>query len=246
MAELGPRRRPGQHADRASATATRRSSPRSPSPAARIERFATEVRNLQHTEIGEVQEPFRAGPEGLQRDAPQAQPDHRRAARRPRAAAARLRPRRHGGPGAVARARHQPLVGRARRAARRDDAAALHARPLPRRWSTGSSCGRSGCARTSSAASGLHASSRLLTALVEQGGLSREEAYAIVQRDALRAADERRPLRELVEADPEVRARPRPTSLAACFDEPRYLRHVETLIGRLDRARARREVPHVR
>ena len=38
---------------------------------------------------------------------------------------------------------------------------------------------------------GLHASSRVLVALVEDGGLSREEAYAIVQRCALRAADER-------------------------------------------------------
>ena len=41
---------------------------------------------------------------------------------------------------------------------------------------------------------GLHASSRVLLALVEQGGLSREDAYAIVQRNALRAADERVPL----------------------------------------------------
>ena len=29
-----------------------------------LERFATEIRNLQHTEIGEVQEPFRAGQKG--------------------------------------------------------------------------------------------------------------------------------------------------------------------------------------
>ena len=29
-----------------------------------LERFATEIRNLQHTEIGEVQEPFKAGQKG--------------------------------------------------------------------------------------------------------------------------------------------------------------------------------------
>ena len=29
-----------------------------------LERFATEVRNLQHTEIGELQEPFKAGQKG--------------------------------------------------------------------------------------------------------------------------------------------------------------------------------------
>ena len=51
---------------------------------------------------------------------------------------------------------------------------------------------------------GLHASSRVLVALVESGGLSREEAYAIVQRAALRAADERAPLRDLLAVDPAV------------------------------------------
>ena len=68
---------------------------------------------------------------------------------------------------------------------------------------------------------GLYASSRLLTTLVEDGGLSREDAYAIVQRAALRAADERRPLRELVEADPEVTRVLTPDQIAACFDEQR-------------------------
>ena len=41
-----------------------------------LERFATEVRNLQRTEVREVEEPFGAGPEGLLGDAAQAQPDH--------------------------------------------------------------------------------------------------------------------------------------------------------------------------
>ena len=44
-----------------------------------LERFATEIRHLQRTEVREVEEPFRAGPEGLERDAPQAQPDQERA-----------------------------------------------------------------------------------------------------------------------------------------------------------------------
>ena len=47
-----------------------------------LERFATEIRNLQHTEIGELQEPFKTGQKGSQRDAPQAQPDPVRADRR--------------------------------------------------------------------------------------------------------------------------------------------------------------------
>ena len=81
---------------------------------------------------------------------------------------------------------------------------------------------------------GLHASSRLLTALVEEGG-RREEAYAIVQRAALRAADERRPLRELVEADPDVTASLGPDRLAACFDDAAFLRHADVILARLDR-----------
>ena len=53
---------------------------------------------------------------------------------------------------------------------------------------------------------GLHACSRVLVALVEEAGLRREDAYAIVQRAALRAAEERRPLRELLANDPSVAA----------------------------------------
>ena len=45
-----------------------------------LERFATEVRHLQRTEVREVQEPFRR-PEGLLGDAAQAQPDQVRADR---------------------------------------------------------------------------------------------------------------------------------------------------------------------
>jgi adenylosuccinate lyase len=88
---------------------------------------------------------------------------------------------------------------------------------------------------------GLHASSRLLTALVETGGLSREDAYAIVQRAALRAADERRSFRDLVEADRGVMAALTPDQLAAVFDDARPLRHVATILERLDAIAPTRE-----
>ncbi len=90
---------------------------------------------------------------------------------------------------------------------------------------------------------GLHASSRLLTALVEDGHLSREEAYALVQRSALRAADERRPFRTLVEADADVTAALSAERLAVCFDDAAFLRHAHTIIARLDRLEQRTEVP---
>jgi adenylosuccinate lyase len=88
---------------------------------------------------------------------------------------------------------------------------------------------------------GLHASSRLLTALVDEAGLSREAAYAIVQRNALRAADERRPFRDLAQADADVTAALGPERLAACFDESAYLRNIDQIISRLDRLSAQQE-----
>jgi adenylosuccinate lyase len=81
---------------------------------------------------------------------------------------------------------------------------------------------------------GLFASSRLLTMLVEEGGLSREDAYSIVQRAALRAADERRSLRDLIEADPAVIVALTPDQIAQCFDEQHLLRNVEDVIARLE------------
>ena len=94
-----------------------------------LERFATEIRHLQRTEVREVEEPFRAGPEGLVGDAAQAQPDRERAHHRHRPAAARLRAGRARERGAVARARHLALLGRAGGAARRHDPARLRAAP---------------------------------------------------------------------------------------------------------------------
>jgi adenylosuccinate lyase len=81
---------------------------------------------------------------------------------------------------------------------------------------------------------GLHASSRVLTLLVESAGLNREEAYAVVQRAALRAADERRPLRDLLAIEPVVARKLRLEQLDACFDDSIVLRHVPTIIARLD------------
>jgi adenylosuccinate lyase len=81
---------------------------------------------------------------------------------------------------------------------------------------------------------GLHASSRVLGALVEHGGMGREAAYAVVQRAALRAADERLPLRDLLAIDADVAKRMSLTDLDACFDDAAHLRHVPAVIARLD------------
>ena len=98
---------------------------------------------------------------------------------------------------------------------------------------------------------GLHCSSRVLLALVEEAGMSREDAYAVVQRNSMKAADERRQLRDTLAGDPEVAARLSDEALAACFDESHFLRNVATVIARLDElvpagaAQARKEAVDV-
>jgi adenylosuccinate lyase len=202
-----------------------------------IERFATEIRNLQHTEIGEVQEPFREGQKGSS-----AMPHKRNPIVSERLAGlARL------------------LRGYAQ--AGLEDQALWHERDISHssveRVALPSACilldymlvrfhalveglvvRPERMRENIDRGLGLHASSRVLTALVEQGGMGREDAYAIVQRSALRAADERRPFRELVEADPDVTAALDPSLLSTCFDEAHLLRHAGAIIerlGRLDR-----------
>ena len=68
-------------------------------------------------------------------------------------------------------------------------------------------------------------SGRVLLRLVE-AGLSREDAYAVVQRNALRAWDEERPLRALLEADPDASALT-PSALDEIFDLESFLVHVD-------------------
>jgi adenylosuccinate lyase len=72
-------------------------------------------------------------------------------------------------------------------------------------------------------------SQRVLLALVEQG-LSRDDAYRVVQRLAQRAIDERVHLRELLEADPEAGG----LDLDAIFDYAPFVRYADEIVGRLD------------
>jgi adenylosuccinate lyase len=81
---------------------------------------------------------------------------------------------------------------------------------------------------------GLHASSRLLTMLID-AGMARQDAYRVVQRDAMQAADERTPFRPIVEADPEIAAVLSSEALARCFDDRAWLTHVDEVMARLDR-----------
>jgi adenylosuccinate lyase len=198
-----------------------------------IERFTTEIRNLQHTEIAEVMEPFKAGQKGSS-----AMPHKRNPI-----VSERLT-------GLARLLRGYALAGL-------EDQALWHERDISHssvervvlpdattlldymlvRFTTlvqGLVVRADRMAENVDLGLGLHASSRVLLALVEEGGLSREDAYAIVQRDALAAADGRRPLRELLAADPAVTAALPPASLEACFDDAHLLRNVPAVVARLD------------
>ena len=74
-------------------------------------------------------------------------------------------------------------------------------------------------------------SQRVLLKLTESG-LARQVAYELVQKHAMRAWKERRPLLELLAADPAVAERLGPGELKACFDPTWYVRHVETIFRR--------------
>jgi adenylosuccinate lyase len=67
-----------------------------------------------------------------------------------------------------------------------------------------------------------------------EAGLARPEAYGVVQRLALQAADEGASFRALVEADPAVTATLSPEVLERCFDDRLALRHVDTVLARLE------------
>ncbi len=82
------------------------------------------------------------------------------------------------------------------------------------------------------ATGGLVHSGRVLLELVEKG-LTREEAYTVVQRNAMQGWETGVPFRELVGRDPEVSSRLSQAELADCFDYRHHLRHVDTIFKRL-------------
>ena len=95
--------------------------------------------------------------------------------------------------------------------------------------------------RNLEASHGLFFSQRILLALVA-AGLGRDEAYRLVQRNAMRAWDEEQDFRSLVEADSDIAAALSPDALADAFDLGAYTRHVDAVFQRL-RALSRKEEP---
>jgi adenylosuccinate lyase len=80
---------------------------------------------------------------------------------------------------------------------------------------------------------GLMYSQRVLLRLTG-AGLARQAAYELVQRNAMRAWTERRSFPELLAADPGVTAHLGADALAECFDPAWYLRNVDAVYRRLN------------
>jgi adenylosuccinate lyase len=198
-----------------------------------LERFATEVRNLQHTEIGELMEPFRSGQKGSS-----AMPHKRNPIVAERIAGLARLLRGYAG----AAFENQPLWherdishSSAERILLPDSTILLDYMLAKMTGLVEGLVVRADRMRENiERGLGLHASSRVLVALLEEGGLSREEAYAIVQRNALRAADDRVQLHGLLATDPAVAGRLSLARLDSCFDDASFLRHVPAVVARLD------------
>jgi adenylosuccinate lyase len=90
---------------------------------------------------------------------------------------------------------------------------------------------------------GLFFSQRLLLALVDSG-LSRDEAYRLVQGHAMRAWEEELEFPELVRADAEITNRLDDATLESIFDLGHYTRHVDTVFDRLHALTKREEPVH--
>jgi len=66
-----------------------------------------------------------------------------------------------------------------------------------------------------------------------QGGVSREEAYRLVQRSAMRVWRGEGDFLAFLEADPEVTAVLPPEKLEPLFDLGHHMKHVDTIFGRV-------------
>jgi len=191
-----------------------------------LERFATELRHLQRTEVLEAQEPFRAGQKGSS-----AMPHKRNpiVSERITGIARLLRGYAQAGLEDVALWHERDISHSSVERVALPDATILldYAQQLAIRVVEGMTVDEDRMRANLDLTHGALFSQRALLALVETGR-SRDDAYRIVQENAQRAWDEGIPFRELLgEAAPEL-------DLDAIFDPAAFTRHAATIVGRLD------------
>jgi adenylosuccinate lyase len=207
---------------------------------ASLDRFATEIRHLQRTEVREALEPFAAGQKGSSAMPHKQNPI---VCERISGLARVLRGNAVVGLENVALWHERDIShSSAERVVLPDSTIALDYMLDRVVWLAGGlTVDPARMLRNLEASHGLVFSGRALLAMVEAGA-SREAAYEITQRNALRAWDEERSFRQLLEADPEARALVDPGTFDRVFDLDSFLRHVDAIF---DRALERGEVEHV-
>jgi adenylosuccinate lyase len=207
--------------------------------AASVERFATEIRHLARTEVREVQEPFRRGQKGSS-----AMPHKRNpiVAERLCGLARVVRAAAVVGLENVALWHERDIShSSAERVVLPDAFLALDYMLDRFAWLVDGLVVDAERMRANLEAShGLVFSQRVLLALVE-AGLTRDDAYRLVQRNALRAWDEGRDFRELLEADADLSLDRE--VLEHAFDLDRSLAHVDVLFHRLASLSTPKEEP---
>ena len=191
-----------------------------------LERFATEVRNLQRTEVREVSEPFGAGQKGSS-----AMPHKRNPilSERVTGLARVLRGYAQVGFENVALWHERDIShSGAERVVLPDATIGLdYMQHLGARIAREMTVDAARMRENLELTHGALFSQRALTALVESG-MERDAAYRVVQESAQRAWDERIPFRELLEPNaPEL-------DLDAVFSYDAYLEHVPEVMARLD------------
>jgi adenylosuccinate lyase len=191
-----------------------------------LERFATEIRNLQRTEVREVEEPFGAGQKGSS-----AMPHKRNPilAERICGLARVLRGYSQVGLENIALWHERDIShSGAERVVLPDATIALdYMQFLATRLAEGMTVNTDRMRDNIELTHGALFSQRALTALVESG-TTRDDAYRLVQESAQRAWDEGTSFRELIAAAaPDL-------DLDAVFDYDAYLEHVPEVMARLD------------
>ena len=193
-----------------------------------LERFATEIRHLQRTEVREVEEPFRAGAQKGSSAMP-----HKRnpiTCERLTGIARLLRGYAQTGFENVALWHERDISHSSVERVTLPDATILldYAQHLAVRVVEGMTVHEERMRENLNATHGALYSQRALLALVESGR-SRDDAYRIVQEAAQRAWDERTEFRELLaQAAPEL-------DLDAVFDPAAFTRQASAIVERLDR-----------
>jgi adenylosuccinate lyase len=195
-----------------------------------LERFATEVRNLQRTEVREVEEPFAEGQKGSS-----AMPHKRNPILSERLCglARVLRGYSHTAVENVALWHERDISHSGAERVVLPDATILidYMQHVAVRIAEGMTVHTDRMRENLELTHGALHSQRLLTALVESG-MTRDDAYRLVQENAQRGWDEGTDLRELMAgAAPGV-------DLDAAFDESAYLTHIPEVMQRLESLRS--------